>query len=884
MSDEPMWRRYRDVVRPRSREDLDAEVDHHLRMREQEAIRAGLDPNVARAAARERFGNVDGVVAELRTIDRHRERRRSRIDWLADVRQDARFALRSMRRAPGFAVTAIATMAVAIAANTTIFSFVNALLLEPLPYARPSELVTIDANVIGSVGELLALRRRHPGFADVAMIRPRTVTYGDDRDAARLDGVSITPNLLPLLGVAPEVGHAFADDATRPGAGNVILLSYSFWLERYGGDRSIVGRYVVVDGAQAFVAGVMPASFAIPSTRTQFWMPLTIDATNAGATWGFGGGRWIARLAPGVPLSRATTELAAVLPGFRRLNPLWDPGADYGKNVAAHPLQRSLIGAGGSALLLMFGCVAVVLLVACVNLANLMLARVAAREREFIVRSALGSGRGRVVRQLLTESVVIALVGGTLGLAFALAGVRWMAASLPPDMPRTADVRFDGGVFAFTAILAIATGVAFGLLPALRAAAGSSRGPSDAAHLTRSGAAQHRLASVLVGGEVALAVLLAITAGLLTRSFQQMSELSPGFSSGHVVTALVSPPAASFADTSRTSAFYRTVIERVSAIPGVSAVGLASHIPIAAPIYGLGMRVQGQFEDATHLLPTADHMQVVTPGYFPALGIPIVNGRAFTDGDGGGAPQAAIVSRSLARRFWPNGDAIGKRVGYPWSSPWITVVGVVPDVRIDSLRDTSALAIYIPFAQRVANSAPEMSIVVRTIADPSSIARELREIVRSIDGTVPVSAIQTMDDVISRSVAKPRFTTAIVGGFAVATLLLGAVGIFGVTSYVVSQRTHEIGVRMALGATSADIASDVLRRVARIAGWGALAGCGLALVATRALRSLLYGVSATDPTTFAAGTLSLIAVAILASLVPARRAMRADPVDALRGD
>ncbi len=878
-----MWRRYRDLVRRRSGEDANDEVRHHLQMREQEALRAGLDPNRARDAARERFGDVDGVVAELRAIDRSREHRRVRAEWLSGLWQDARFALRSLRRAPGFATTAIVTMAVAIAANTTIFSFVNALLLEPLPYTRANELVTVDANVVGSIGEFLALRQRRGGLADVAMIRPRSITFGDDREATRLDGFSITPNLIPMLGIAPELGRAFADDATRPGAGDVILLSHSLWRERYGGDRRIVGRYVLVDGVQSLVVGVMPASFAFPSTGTRFWIPLTIDATNTAQTWAVGNTEWIARLAPGVTAPRAAATLASILPGFRRLNPLWDPGADYGKTVAAPPLQQSLIGTERPALLLLFACVGVVLLVACVNLANLMLARVTAREREFTVRSALGSGRARLVRQLLTESVVIALIGGALGLALAMAGARWTAASLPPDMPRTADIRFDGGVFAFTAILVVTTGIAFGLLPALRAGGESTRRSTDAAHLTRVGVAQHRLASSLVMGETALAVLLAITAGLLTRSFQNVSDLSPGFSGEHVVTALVSPPSASYTDNSRTSDFYAGLVERLAATPGVSAVGLVDRLPIASPIYGMGIRVQGQYEDGTHVLPMASHVQAVTPGYFTTLGIPITQGRPFTGDDRAGAPLVAIVSRALARRFWPNDDPVGKRIGYPWASPWITIVGVVPDVRLDSLRDTSATAVYIPFVQRTGYAPPQMSVVVRTSANAGVVARELGEIVQSIDRTVPVTAVRTMDDVISRSVAKPRFTTVIVAGFALATLLLGAVGIFGVTSYVVSQRMHELGVRMALGATSGDIARDVLLRAASVAGVGALAGCGLAVIATRGLRSLLYGVSTTDPVTFIIATLSLIGVAILASLVPARRAMRADPVAALRG-
>ncbi len=805
------------------------------------------------------------------------------IEWLADLRQDARFALRSLRRAPGFAATAILTMAVAIAANATIFSFVNALLISPLPYSRPQELVTIDANVVGSIGELLALQHRSAGFSGVAMIRPRSITYGDDREALRLEGFSITPNLIPLLGVAPEIGSAFGAETSRPGAGQVILLSHALWVDRYGGDARVVGRYVLVDGVQSLVAGVMPPSFAFPSTNARFWTPLTVDESSAGKTWAVGNGRWIARLAPGVKPERARATLAAILPSFRRLNPLWDPGADYGRTVVTRPLQQSLVGSERPALLLLFACVGVVLLVACVNLANLMLARVTAREREFTVRSALGGGRGRLVRQLLTESVIVALVGATLGFLLAIAGARWMVASLPPNMPRTAEIRFGGGVFAFTAILSIATGIAFGSLPALRAARDSAGRGIDAAHLTRSGSAHHRLASVLVAGEVALAVLLAITAGLLTRSFQHLTEVSPGFRAERVVTARVSPPAASYADRARTSALYSTLIERISATPGVTSVGLVDRLPIAEPIYGLGLRVQGQFEDATHELPTASHMQVVTPGYFSALAIPIVGGRTFTDADREDAASVAVVSRALARHFWPNDDAVGKRIGYPYDSRWITIVGVVPDVRLDSLRDTSAMAVYIPFAQRSRLAGSEMTVVVRTSANEDAVGRQLRDVVASIDRTVPVSAVRAMDDVIARSVAKPRFTTVIVGGFAVVTLLLGAVGIFGVMSYVVSQRSHEMGVRAALGATSSDIARHVLRQSATVAGSGALAGCALALVATRGLRSLLFGVSSTDPITFALATLSLMCVALVASLVPARRAMRADPVEALRG-
>ena len=635
--------------------------------------------------------------------------RRPQIEWLADLRQDARFALRSLRRTPGFAATAIVTMAVAIAANATIFSFVDSLLIAPLPYSRPHELVTIDANIVGSIGEVLALQQRSTGFSDVAMIRPRSITYGDDREAARLEGFSITPNLIPLLGVAPEIGRAFGAETSRPGAGGVILLSHALWVDRYGGDARVVGRYVLVDGVESLVTGVMPPSFAFPSTNARFWTPLTVDESSAGKMWAVGNSRWIARLSPGVTPERARATLATILPGFRRLNPLWDPGSDYGKTVFARPLQQSLVGSERPALLLLFACVGVVLLVACVNLANLMLARVTAREREFTVRSALGGGRGRLVRQLLTESVIVSLIGATLGFLLAIAGARWMVASLPPNMPRTADIRFGVGVFAFTAILAVATGIAFGLLPALRAAGNSGGRGTGAAQLTRSGVARNRLASGLVAGEVALAVLLTITAGLLTRSFQHLTDLSPGFRAERVMTARVSPPAASYADRARTSALFSTLTERLASTPGVTRVGLVDRLPIAEPIYGLGLRVQGQFEDATHELPTASHMQVVTPGYFSTLGIPIVGGRTFADADRDDAAPVAIVSRALARHFWPNDDAVGKRIGYPYDTRWITIVGVVPDIRLDSLRDTSAMAVYVPFAQRSRLAGSEMT-------------------------------------------------------------------------------------------------------------------------------------------------------------------------------
>jgi len=881
-----LWRRYRDLVRRRPAADVDDEVRLHLEFRRQEALRAGADPASADALARQRFGDVDGVVAELYQIDESRERRQQRADWLGDFAQDVKFAVRSLRRAPSFAVTAIATLGLAIGANTTIFSFVNALLLAPLPYKDPSGLVDIRASIIGSIGEMLALRERTNAFSDIGIYRNRSITLNDDHDATRIDGMSVTPNVLRMLGVAPAIGTVFDDAASQPGAGNRILLSHSLWMERYGGDRAIVGKHVQVDGLPYSVVGVMPAGFNFPAVGARFWVPLTINPSDITGTWAVGGRGFLGRLAPGISPARATAQLATVLPGMRKLNPVWDPGDRYGADAVARQLQESLISSERPALILLMGCVAVVLLVACVNIANLMMARVTAREREFAVRAALGGGRARLIRQLVTESLVTAVIGGALGATLAIAGVRWGVAALPQTMNRTADIRVDGTVLLFTAVIAVLTGLAFGILPAWRAAA--SDASADAMRGSRGaigGRAQQRASSALVAAEVALAVLLAIVAGLLTRSFDELRSLSPGFQTEHVVSAQISPPAAAYGRTNsaRTTAFYEMLTTRIAALPGVTGVGIVDRLPIAAPIFGMGVRVEGQFEDGTRLLPSANHLQTITPGYLTAMGIPILRGRAIDETDRAASTPVALVSQAFARRFWPNADPIGKRIGYPQASPWMTVVGVVPDMKLDSLRDTSAVAVLVPFAQRPIYASPSMFMVVRSNADANVIERQLREAVTAIDRTVPVTSVRTMSGVLARSVERPRFTTSLVAGFALAALLLGATGIYGVMSYIVTQRAQEMGVRMALGATPRDIVRLVVGRGAALAIVGAAVGCIVALGTTRLLQSLLFGVSATDPLTFGVAVALFVGVAILASAGPARRATRADPVQALRG-
>jgi putative ABC transport system permease protein len=877
----PVWLRYRDLLRRRTADAVQDELRFHVDMRIDEARRAGLPEADARAAALERFGPYTDVEAEVLDIDRARERRRVRTEWFGDLRQDAAFAIRSLTRAPSFAIAAVATLAIAIGANTVIFSLVNALLLQPLPYGAPQELVSLWGY---STGELLQLRDHLRSESAIAAYRGTSANLDDGATAERLDGAVVSANLFSLLRTPARVGRTFAADEGDKGKTDVIILGHGLWQRRFASDSSVIGRSVMVDGAPATVIGVMPAAFAFPTPNTDFWRPLLIDRSNTVSLWAGASSRFIARLRPGTTVDAARREMQQVAPTLRHANPMWDPGADYGKNADVKLLQDSMVRTTRPVLLLLLGCVALVLIIACVNVANLLLARATARERELAVRAALGGGRGRLIRQLLTESVVLASVGGVLGVLFAAGGIRWLVASLPAGVPRTTEIALSGSTLAFTLAVTILTGMAFGLLPAMRATSG--RANASAVRAGRSGrnAGHQRVSSMLIVGEVALAVLLAIGADLLVRSFAEMRRLDPGFRADHLVTARMTPAPARYAGDAPTNALYAAVFARAAALPGVESVAGVSSLPIARPVYGAAMRSAGQFEDIKHGLPTEDHSEVVTPAYFVTMRIPIIRGRAFTDDDRGGSQPVAIVSQAMARRFWPAGDAIGKRIGYPWASPWLTIVGIVADVRSDSLRDTSATAVYFPLAQRTNNGYPELTIVLRTSADPATTERGLRAAVADIDRSVPLSDVRTMNDVIAQSLAKPRFVMTLVSAFAAVALLLGAVGIYGVMSYLVSQRVQEMGIRMALGATAGTVLGMVVRRAAGLAIVGAVIGVAAAAVAERPVRTLLFGVSVSDPVTYLSVPLLFVAVALVASFVPAIRATRVSPVSVLRTD
>jgi predicted permease len=880
VSDVPRWRRYLRLVRPNLTADVDDELRFHIDMRVERNIALGMPVDEARREALRRFGDVALVRDALVEHDKRKQDAEGRRELMADLAQDVRFGWRALRRAPAFAVAATVTLALGIGANAAIFSVVNAVVLRPLAYARPHELVIIGQ---GSGGEFVALRERLRSFSQIAAYAGQTHPIDDGREALRVEGAAITTNTLATLGVSPILGRGFAPDEERYGNNAVLILSYGLWQRRFGGSPDVIGKRVLVEGIPHTVIGVMPADFRFPTKDAQYWLPYAFNPANVGYHWAVGGKTFIGRLAPGVTEAQAQRELREVWPTLRNLNPLWQPGPEYRRDATVTPLQDHVVGSADELLWLLFGCVLLVLLIGCVNVANLLLARATARQRELSVRAALGGGRARLIRQLVTESLLLSGLGALLGVGFAYATVRWLVAVMPTGVPRAEEIAVDGSVLLFTSLIAVVIGVLFGSIPAVRATNGGQLAVAGFGRRSTAGVSHQRVSGLLVAAEMALAVVLVIVATLLVRSFAALRTVDPGFRTEQVVAARVSPPASGYREPERLTALYTTVLERVSAIPGVRSAAAVDKLSLAQTVWGVAVRVEGQFEDATRPLPEIHHLQMVTARYFETMGIP-VRGRAFAEADRPDQVPVAIVSESVARRFWPNGDAIGKRIGYPFPSPWLTIVGVVPDTKQDSLSDTTAMSMYAPWRQRTRMSGGEMWVVARSDGNPSALGATIRRIVQEVDRSVPVSDVRTMDAVISDSLQRTRFTVLLVAGFAAAALLLGAVGIYGVMSYVVGQRTQEMGVRLALGAPASRVLALVVGRAAKLALAGAAVGLLAALAGTRSLGALLYGVSATDPLTFVAVPMLFLAVAVLASYAPARRATQADPVRALRAD
>ena len=803
--------------------------------------------------------------------------------------QDLRYGLRMLARNPGFTAVAVVTLALGIGANTAMFSVVNAVLLEPLPYKDASRLVTLweTHTAFGSSGpgavtdpDYVQWREQNQVFEDVGAFHGETSNLTGVGEPERLLGSAVTSNLFRLLGVRPAIGRTFLPGEEHAGRGNVVLLSHQLWERRFGSDPAMVGKAITLDGSSFTVVGVMPAGFQFPN-QSNFWLPLVLSNDYGNAM-----DQVVARVKPGVTLERARADVAVIQQRLEQQRHRGDGGQPSFSFVF---LKDAMVSSIRPALLILLAAVGLVLLIACANMANLLLARATARNREIAVRMALGATRGRILRQMLSESVLLAVLGGGLGILFAGWSRDFLVALLPQNtaqpgiLSRIASVNIDLRVLGFTLLVSLASGLLFGLAAALQASRADTH-PSlkESAATVTPGIRLLSLRNVFVMGEFALTFVLLVAAGLLMKSFVRVMAVDPGFQPQSVLTMNLILPPAQYHTEAQMRAFHNAVLERIGALPGVRAAGTVS--------FGLPLgngSLMGDFTIEGLPVMPADSMAsklVVSPGYFRALGVPLLQGRSFDDHDTDHSQPVAIVGESLARRFWGNAGATGRRIHLGFQgSPWYSIVGVVGDVKQLGFERQAPLAIYVPYSQ-----APRpfllsfMTIAARTDSNPLGMANALRRAVQAVDPDMPLFDVASMEQLVSRSVSQPRFNAFLLGCFAALALILASVGIYGVTSYSVTQRTHEIGIRMALGAVQGEVLRMIVRQGLRLAVLGTGMGFVAALGLTSVLRSLLFGVQPIDVLTFLSVLVVLIGVSLLASYIPARRAMKVDPMVALR--
>jgi len=802
---------------------------------------------------------------------------------------DLRLAIRQLAGAPAFALVAIVTLALGIGANTAIFSVVDAVLLRELPYPGANRLVSIQernpengANISVTVPSYVELEKRVQSFDDVGAYVFGTFNVTGSSEPERLSGAVITPSLLTTIGVQPLLGRLFTTEEGLPGRDNTVILSYELWRTRFAGDNNVLGKTLTLDGQPLTIVGVMPTGFSFPAPDMALWGTFPIDLNSPGQGPNEHFFRVVARLKPNVQLAAARAESEALARQIAATNPT----AMGNRTFDLTPLRERVVGRARTPLLVVLGAVAFVLLIACANMANLLLVRAAAREREIAVRTALGAGRGRLIRQLLTESVLLAMVGGSVGLFVAQALVKGIVSLAPANIPRLSEVGLNGTILVFAIVVSVATGILFGLTPAMHAAksdlATAFRGVGAAGG---GGRERARVRRALIVAEVALAVILLVGAGLMLRSFSRLTGVDPGFNPDHVLTMRFNLPSTVYPTRPEMDATRVRVREAVATVPGVTAVGGTSHLPLSSGDWTILVTIDGKAASGE---PSVAENRLIAPGYFRAMEIPITRGRDITDEDRLGAPAVVLINEAMARRYWPGQDAIGQRLKWgPPDSPraWLTIVGVAADVRHLGLDAEPVPETYMPYSQlpeEVAAGARTMSLTIRTVDDPLSMARAVRSAIRAVAADVPLTGIASMDDLRARSVSPRRFTMLLLGSFAALALILSAVGIYGVVMYGVTQRTRDIGVRVALGAQSGQVLGLILREGMRMAVIGLAIGIAGALALTRVLRTQLFEISPTDPTTFAGIVILLAAVAAIASWLPARRATRVDPMTALR--
>jgi len=817
---------------------------------------------------------------------------------MAVLLQNVRYGVRMLVKNPGFAAVAVLCLALGIGATTAIFSVVNAVLLRPLPYAHPERLLRIFTEFPTfpngglrhfwvSEPEYLDLKRDISSFDGIEVWNNAGVNLAANAEPVRATASFVSGGMLPLLGVSPILGRALSVEDDRPGVPRNAVLSFGLWQRAYGADRNILGRDIRLNGNPCTVVGVMPAGFAFPPGELdppELWVPIQIDPAHARGR----GGHYLnllGRLRSGVSFAQAHGEVA----GYVR-HPAVPPGGGvHGFDPKNHTIvlagfQDEVVRTVRRAMLVLLGAVAFVLLIACVNVANLLLARSEARRREIAVRAAIGAGLGRLLRQFIVEGILLSLAGAALGLLLAFGGLRLLVATNAGSIPRISEISIDWQVLVFTLVVSVATGIVFGLAPVIHTRPGKLHDILKSAVGRATGsAAANRFRVALVTSELALALMLLIGAGLMVKAFWKLQQVNAGIDPDHVLTMRLSLPTTAYRDSSSLIGFWQSLTSRVAALPGVVSVAIGNGLPPDRPINANDTPIEGFVPVPGGPMANIDYWNFIGGRYTDTMGARLIEGRFPGENDGPNSPPVVAVNETMARMYWPRESAIGHRVKVYANSndpPWSTIVGVVADVKNGGLDRTTGTELYIPYAQ--AGGIRQAYLLVRTHSDPMSVVSAVRGEIRALDRALPISQLRSMVDVMSSARARPRFLTLLLTLFSALSLILAALGIYGVISYSVTQRTNEIGIRMALGAQSGDVLRLIGRSGIRIALAGAALGAAGAFALTRALSGLLFGVSSLDVATFALMAATLIAVTLVACYIPARRAARVDPLVALR--